>query len=561
MNGPTTYEAPMPNGGGDNPLYELAMYDLAQELAYAEQKNDTAAVKEISDVLLDKLLDEENKRIANRSEERPPDKSPTDWNNHISDTLWDEVIYSPEKRKAKQPAQPRPSRADYQRLGAALAATKEKKMQEPLPIAVASYSISQPRRQPEGRPPLINGDTVLKNDSLMFYGVFDGVSGGPGTLAENAARAAQASRAAAEAIKDEYESSDNPFQTKEDIMGYLKALVISAREGVRQHGGGGATTATFFKIVKIDNQPYLAGSHIGDTRMLIQREPRGPIAQLTKDQSQWTPKGSMLRNALSSEEPPGIHTLDEFIIEPLPPGSRVVLCSDGITGDKEDQRLTDEEMHEAFNQPTPAEAAQTFLTLSKKNDDKSVVVVDINELPAEQKPMPKAVVTPPLPNNYEKKKKRRRLAAVIGAAAVLGAATAVLLANNLSNDHPKQPKLTNPPVSQKQPSRPTRPTKPKTTPKPPEHERRAIKTIQERLARPGTTIWGQSAIFLQKNDYLTHNPTINNIIIDSVKDDVLVYQDKSETAAKDLPVGYTFTIPRFSLVKARQLKKQLTHQN
>jgi len=558
MNGPTIHETPTSNGGGDNPLYELAMYDLAQELAYAEQKNDTTAVEEISDVLLDKLIDEESKRIADRRAECPFDMNPTDWNNHISDTLWNEVISSPEKRKVEQSAQRRPSRADYQRLGTALVAAKEKKMQEPLPIAIASYSISQPRRQQEGLPPLVNGDTVLKNDSHMIYGVFDGVSGGPGTPEENAARAAHASRAAAEAVRDGYETRpDNPLQSEEDVMDYLKVSVISAREGVREHGEGGATTATFFKIEKINGQPHLAGFHIGDTRMLIQHEPRGLITQLTKDQSKWTPKGSMLFNALSSQEPPGINALDEFILEPIPIGSRVVLCSDGITGDKEDQRLTDEEMQEAFNKPTPAEAAQTFLALSKKNDDKSVIVIDINEAPPKQKPRPQAI-TAPIPNAYEKKKKHRRIAAVLGTAAVIGAITAIVVANNLGKNHSKPLKPVSPPPSQKQPEQPM---KPETTPNSTPREHGVIRAVRRSLARQGTTIWGQSANFLQKNNYLTRNSTINNIIIDSVKDDVLIYQGKSEAAARELPVGYVFTIPRYSLVKAHRLKKQLTHQN
>lgn len=528
---PPSYEMP---SHGDNPLHELSMHDLVQELSYATHKHDTAAINEISDILLDKLADEETRRLEAFANERPQEIDTHTWNNYQSDILWDEVMRGPRVEKRDE--------------------------QEQIPISVASYNLSQPKEQLEGKTAFTNGDTVLCNDTLRLYGVFDGVSGGSGKDFENAALAKQASQAASKAIESHYRHKSITPHTIQDATDQSREALIKAREAVIRYGGGGSTTATFFTIKDIQGQAYVVGSHAGDTRLFIQEEPKSPIISLTTDQS----RGNYLLHGLFADAQPHLYDMDESFAYPIRIGSRIMLCSDGITGDREEQWLSEEEMYQAFDLPTAKEAAEKFIELSKKNDDKTVAVIDI-EKPVEKPGLkPRVSGYSPAPaagrlvhpyDTYERKRKKRRIFAALGALAVVGIAAAALIINKPGGDH-THTKPVHPPLP---------PSQPKQTPKKqPKHPKEPGLSRQERtlpLSYEGSTIWGQTTRYLQEYGYLTESPTINNVIIDSIKDEVLARQGKTEAAARDLPVGYTFTIPRHSLKRAQQLKKTLTSKN
>jgi serine/threonine protein phosphatase PrpC len=92
--------------------------------------------------------------------------------------------------------------------------------------------------------------------------------------------------------------------------------------------------------------------------------------EIVKDQS----RGRTLLNWLGAGSS-GVE--DEVKLIPVKPGDRIILCSDGITGDTPDQFLSGLTLFAAFVKKTPEETAQFLRYKSKKDDDKSVIVLDI----------------------------------------------------------------------------------------------------------------------------------------------------------------------------------------
>ena len=57
----------------------------------------------------------------------------------------------------------------------------------------------------------------------------------------------------------------------------------------------------------------------------------------------------------------------------------MLVCSDGITGDWAHQVLSDTEFADAFGQDDPQASADRFIQLSKKDDDKTAIVLFVGE--------------------------------------------------------------------------------------------------------------------------------------------------------------------------------------
>lgn len=58
-------------------------------------------------------------------------------------------------------------------------------------------------------------------------------------------------------------------------------------------------------------------------------------------------------------------------------GDRILMMSDGITGDTNEQRLRPEELRYAMALSDPEEVARYLLMISRKRDDKTIVVTDV----------------------------------------------------------------------------------------------------------------------------------------------------------------------------------------
>jgi serine/threonine protein phosphatase PrpC len=58
-------------------------------------------------------------------------------------------------------------------------------------------------------------------------------------------------------------------------------------------------------------------------------------------------------------------------------GSRLIICSDGITGDIEKDRVSDEELSFCFSLKSPQEVADALVVVSRADDDKTALVIDL----------------------------------------------------------------------------------------------------------------------------------------------------------------------------------------
>lgn len=204
-------------------------------------------------------------------------------------------------------------------------------------------------------------DVHIVDDANRFYGVYDGAGGAGGNPAA-------ASRAAAQSIQRSLKSV-RP-KSESEFIKQLQSAHHKARTDVERNGEGGTTVATSVKIVEIDGKTFAGIAHAGDTRLFLYSKVTESYAPLTDDQS----RGNKIFNGLPYRH---ASAADQYKLVGLQTGDRLMMCSDGITGDWEHQFLSDDEFIEAFHQSSPNQCAQRFLELSKKADDKSIIVVDM----------------------------------------------------------------------------------------------------------------------------------------------------------------------------------------
>ncbi len=156
--------------------------------------------------------------------------------------------------------------------------------------------------------------------------------------------------------------------TEDSVKRAMEYAFASAREKLQETEGAGNTVGSMVKFLEIDGKKMAAIAHAGDTRV-FRRKLDGSYDALTTDQS----RGNTVFNGFKGDQA----MKDEYIVVPVEAGERFMLNSDGITGDWESQFLTPEQFEQAFGAATPKDAAEAFMMASKKNDDKSVLIVDV----------------------------------------------------------------------------------------------------------------------------------------------------------------------------------------
>ncbi len=233
--------------------------------------------------------------------------------------------------------------------------------------------------------PVKGEDTHINNSDDGTFAVFDGMGGhNAGDVASKAAR-----DATLDTSIGLYKNSPPEFALEriKDALSNVQARLDSELDSHFEYHGMG-TTAVITQFVEHGGKRYIAWASVGDSRIYLKNGDEA-ARQLNTDETlveelkalgEDVPaaKGNILTNALIAGDAlnikqSGIVDITEY------KNLRVMLCSDGITGDKPEEELTDQQMRDAFNAGSVDASAQAFYEYSSKEDDKTVIVVDVVE--------------------------------------------------------------------------------------------------------------------------------------------------------------------------------------
>lgn len=200
-----------------------------------------------------------------------------------------------------------------------------------------------------------NQDAYLAMIPEGVFGVFDGVGGAGG-----------GQRASQGAMESVYGNVLAGRYVSESSVGLADLL----NEASRAVQGRGYTTGTLAQIVKDGPDKKLLWASVGDSRCYVVH-PDGQADLLTADEG----FENKITNALGYDKDEVCRQTGEY---PLSPGDKIVLCSDGVTGDKGDELMEDWEMGQKVKNVGDVRfAAQALVSTARKMDDRTAVVVEV----------------------------------------------------------------------------------------------------------------------------------------------------------------------------------------
>jgi len=208
-------------------------------------------------------------------------------------------------------------------------------------------------------------DVALANKELGLYAVFDGVGNKENSL-EAALIASASIQASVERSLDK-SVHNSPHSLVEAIHAAHQEIVIES--AFRPMG---STTATVVKLTRSSDKLFLAWVSVGDSRLYI-RPKNGKLMQFSRDES----SGIYVDNCLGDEK--HFHEVSQEGLMELERGSEIVIVSDGVFGNEKDDLISLEEIDKALlKSPTAQQAADELNRISKKDDDKTAIVLRIN---------------------------------------------------------------------------------------------------------------------------------------------------------------------------------------
>jgi PPM family protein phosphatase len=170
---------------------------------------------------------------------------------------------------------------------------------------------------------------------------------------------------------------------------------------------GVGTTVTGAVLTLIDGEPHFAVFNIGDSRVYIYE--KNELRQVTIDHSlvQELIDAGTINRAQASKHPDGniitravgfrSQPTPDFWMVPLHPGLRLLICSDGLTGELDDKRIR---LHMAagLSVRETASALVDAALASGGRDNVTVIVVEVVDSPVVEETSPSAPRTGPKAN-------------------------------------------------------------------------------------------------------------------------------------------------------------------
>ena len=196
-------------------------------------------------------------------------------------------------------------------------------------------------------------DRSLVDPELSLFGVFDGVG--------QYRRSGEAAQLAVETITEVCRNGGVPP---------LAALVAGCEraDALIAQGGLGATTATLAWIVGSD----IFYVSVGDSRLYRQGAGDPAPVQVTVDEGQ----GNLLANCLGLGSSRGrVPVAPQQGKLRLEPKDKLLLVTDGVTGDFAPDLLTEAELGLAVSVTDPQHAAERLVDIARKRDDRTALVI------------------------------------------------------------------------------------------------------------------------------------------------------------------------------------------
>jgi serine/threonine protein phosphatase PrpC len=222
----------------------------------------------------------------------------------------------------------------------------------------------------------VNQDNYYVDPEGRFFIVADGMGGHAGGQ--------EASKIATDTVREYFATH---WETEMESEGLIKSAIVQANEAIladqSEHPERAEMGTTL--VVVIYRQDQFWYGHVGDSRLY--RLDGGTLKQITTDHT-WVARAMNLGH-LNEEQARthplrhvllqclGRHDLHQIDIEPVPvaAGDRLLLCSDGLSGE-----VTDDEIRNyLLSTPSCQEAASTLVNAANQAggaDNITVVVVE-----------------------------------------------------------------------------------------------------------------------------------------------------------------------------------------
>lgn len=203
-------------------------------------------------------------------------------------------------------------------------------------------------------------DSYYINKESGVFAVFDGVGGSEfGMTASRVCRDTMPSRI---------------INNTNDILWTLVDIndnVCNACGNSENTPPRGATTATIVKLS--EDHRTLSCASIGDSRAYLIRN--GKAELLTKDDGE----GNKISKYIGDPtfEDPNRVSQENIITRSVMPGDRILLCTDGITGDYAPDLMSNETIANIVTMSTPEDAAKRLTQFATKTDDRTAIVIEV----------------------------------------------------------------------------------------------------------------------------------------------------------------------------------------
>jgi len=221
---------------------------------------------------------------------------------------------------------------------------------------------------------------------LPVFAVADGMGGhASGDVASDAV----VTRLAELSIGDD-DAGDAQFTTPELVLEALRMATSDITGAIDGAELGAGTTVTGAALTYINDQPYWAGFNVGDSRLYLFEQ--NVLTQVSVDHSvvqemvtaglisardaEHHPDSNIVTRAVGFASEP----VPDFWIIPVSAGSRLLMCSDGLTREVDDLRIR---LHLAAKL-SPEHTAQALVDAalaSGGRDNVTAVIVDTIEAP------------------------------------------------------------------------------------------------------------------------------------------------------------------------------------